>query len=283
MRLPGLVFVTVITTGGAPAARVPTADNLPFEVVERNAIAIPVTIDDAGPFRFLLDTGASHSSISARLADRLDLRPVAKTLVTTPAGDSWRVVVALRRVAIGNVAAERVLASVAPTEQLVDSNIHGVLGQDVLAELHFTLDYRERLLWWGEPHPAHGKTRVALEWVAGCPVLRAATAGADGSALRLIPDTGASHLVLFQSAAAALPRVRAAPELFTLRTLADRRTVQQVVVAELRVGDIALTNQPAALIDSTPQRIPADGLLPLHLFRRVTFNGPGRYLLIEPR
>ena len=38
------------------------ADSVRFTLAEGGAVVVPVTIDGAGPFRFLLDTGSSRSS-----------------------------------------------------------------------------------------------------------------------------------------------------------------------------------------------------------------------------
>ena len=58
--------------------------------------------------------------------------------------------------------------------------------------------------------------------------------------------------------------------------------MQQVRVDGLDVGAIRLRDQDAALLERTVADEPlGDGLLPLHLFARVTINGPGRYLVVE--
>jgi hypothetical protein len=40
-----------------------------------------VWVNGNGPFRFVIDTGSSHSTVTARLADALRLRPVANLLL----------------------------------------------------------------------------------------------------------------------------------------------------------------------------------------------------------
>ena len=55
-------------------------------------------------------------------------------------------------------------------------------------------------------------------------------------------------------------------------------------VAELRVGNLTLMNVPAVVAQrdrSEPEEV--DGLLPLHLFERVTVDGPNRRLIVEKR
>jgi predicted aspartyl protease len=97
--------------------------------------------------------------------------------------------------------------------------------------------------------------------------------------LRLIPDSGASHVVLFDAGARALPPHHPGEGFVRLDMLGERRAARPVMIPELWIGPIVLRNQAAAVIDAG--RRAADGLLPLHLFHRVTLNGPEGYVLLE--
>jgi Aspartyl protease len=276
-------FVITFITLAAPWAGRPAAGGaLPFELFQDSGTIVPVTIDGRGPFRFLLDTGASHSAVSSALASRLEVRPSAKTLVTTPAGQTWRPVVRVRDLVLGPFSVPEIFPSVAGGEYLHDGmRVHGVLGQDVLAGLHYTLDYRRRVLSWGGPPPSdRTRVRLPLEWTSGCPIVRTRPAGSR-DALRLIPDSGASHVVLFDRGDGALPPHERVDGLVRLDTLDEHRGARQVLISELRIGTLVLRNQLTAVIDAGQRA--ADGLLPLHLFHRVTLNGPEGYVLLESR
>jgi len=60
-----------------------------------------------------------------------------------------------------------------------------------------------------------------------------------------------------------------------------RRPARHVRLRELRLGDRIIRNLAAVAISRSGQQ-PAegDGLLPLHLFERVTFDGPARLLIL---
>lgn len=264
-----ITFVTILAAGAAAPIR--------FELIGESGVVVPISIDGRGPFRFLVDTGASHSAVSSALAGRLALRPVARTLVTTPTGQTWRPVVRLRGASVGGVALDEIRPSIAGGAYLHDvMRVDGVLGQDVLAPRHYTLDYRQRALTWGGPASEGHQITLPLEWHEGTPIVRAVWAG--GGTLRLVADTGASHIVLFGT--------RFAPVLpgdsFARLDSAERaRMVRQVIFPRLHLGAVVLPEQPGAVIESDAVN-GADGVLPLHLFQRVTFNGPGRYLAIDP-
>jgi hypothetical protein len=54
-------------------------------------------------------------------------------------------------------------------------------------------------------------------------------------------------------------------------------------VRALRVGSATLMDVPAVIVGRECDSPSVDGLLPLHIFARVTFNGPERQLFIEER
>jgi hypothetical protein len=99
------------------------------------------------------------------------------------------------------------------------------------------------------------------------------------SLLRLVPDTGAGSLLLF-APHAALPVTRL-PVFATLTSMSGTTEVRTATVRELR-GALKLRDIPAVVTDrdrSEPADV--DGLLPLHLFDRVTVDGPGKRLIVE--
>jgi predicted aspartyl protease len=276
-----IAFITLTPVPWAAGDRT-VAGMVRFERLGDGGIIVPVTIDGRGPFRFLLDTGSSHSAVSAALAADLALRPVARTLVTTPVGETWRAVVRVRSLALASLFVLEIQPSVFDGQRLAGGlPVGGVLGQDVLAGLSYTLDYPRRRLSWGGPSASDGtRVRLPLEWDDGCPIVK--TAPADGRrALRLIPDSGASHVVLFDRGDGALPPHQDTGTSVGVGTLDAERAGRAVLIPALRIGEIVLLNQRGAVIDADGRR--ADGVLPLHGFDRVTFDGPGGYLQIERR
>jgi predicted aspartyl protease len=274
--IPFVTLDPVPLASGDPAAVGP----IRFERLAEGGIVVPVTIDGRGPFRFLLDTGASHSALSAALASDLALSPEAKTLVTTPAGETWRAVVRVRSLRVGSAFAAEIWPSVFERGRLeAGRQVDGVLGQDVLGGFRYTLDYRRRTLEWGGAQRTDAEgSRLRLEWAGGCPIVATEPAGGRRG-LRLIADSGASHVVLFDRGDGALPPYRDVEPQVRLTTLEGERPVRPVTIPELRVGGIVLRNESAAVVEAGGHR--ADGVLPLHRFDRVTFDG--HYLWVERR
>jgi predicted aspartyl protease len=125
----------------------PTAGGgVPVQVVKDPTgsvvVLAAVTIQDQGPFQFVLDTGASRTVIDRDVADRLQLEKVpAIPIATDVTGAVQATVVRLPQWQIGDVSLPgTVVASIdlsgpnAPAfQQLVGQRVDGLLRSDVLS------------------------------------------------------------------------------------------------------------------------------------------------------
>lgn len=268
--LPGVVMVLLMTprlTGGAAT---------PFQLGDQGGVIVPVTVNGAGPFMMLLDTGATHSAITAGLAAAVGARIVAKSVVLSATGETVRAIASVDRLGLGPIVAETVLPSIVDDGAL-GAGIRGVVGQDVLARLRYTLDFKSREVEWHDDELPRRGVRLDLAFEHGRFLVNLPQATRT---LRLVPDSGAGGLVLFNATASGHGFVETG-QAISVRTADSRREARQVRLRELRLGDWLLRDVPAVAIDRADVR-PAegDGLLPLHLFERVTFDGPGRVLIL---
>ena len=270
------------------AAAASESDALPFRLTPQGAIIVPVAINGSRPVSFLLDTGSNGSVVSERLAASLGLRAAAKTTMVSASEQKEALVARIEHLTLGTVGASDVLAALAPAEALslpdtaaLGCRVEGVIGQDVLGRLRYTIDYRARRIHWraSSADPPRRASRFALEPQDDRFLIRLPQ---EHRELRLVPDTGSEALVLFQPAETIAERARTDPAV-ALTGLAGTRSAWRAVVRKLHVGDTILTELPAVVVDSKAGPTTVDGLLPLHFFARVTFDGPERQLFIEPR
>jgi predicted aspartyl protease len=275
-----LTFLLLVSTPAGPTAATTV---LPFELLDDGSIIVPVTINGVGPLQFMLDTGSSRSAVSASVATRLRLPTVATSVMITPSGRGVRALASIERLALGGGRTVSVKAVVLPHDDYgARARVDGLIGQDVLAPLVYTIDYTRKGIVWDEAlQDGEKRTRLALQVSDGRVLASLPQPSAAGAALQLIPDSGADGIVLF--ARGSRPPIGVTPlDVGLLRTLSGHRLVRRVLVDELRVGDVLLRNQRAVIVQSDQADTPlGDGLLPLHLFARVTFNGPGQHLVVE--
>jgi predicted aspartyl protease len=247
-------------------------------------VVAPVTVNGAGPFLFLVDTGSSGSVISDALAHHLDLETLAATSVLTSTGRDLRPVVRLDLTAIGAVRSEGLLVSVVPSSRLsaIARGIAGIIGQDFLSGFNYTLDYRRRRLSWTAGGVLDGDARLPLIARNGRYLVEIPSS--NTSPLRLVPDSGTSGLVVY--AHRGRTRIALDPPAgeMAVHSLSGRQSAQTMWLRELNLGCVTVRNQPVAVIAREAADLPdEDGLLPLHLFDSVSFSARDGYIVLRPR
>ncbi|HEX8027251.1 MAG TPA: aspartyl protease family protein [Vicinamibacterales bacterium] len=253
-----------------------------FNLEAQGGIVTAATFDGSGPYRVLLDTGANHSSISDRLARALGAPVIARGEVSSQAGVREYPIVRVDRMSVGPITVGAT-PSVVPAGDLAGAGaIDGVLGQDVLANLRYTIDYRRRHVVWEDsdsiPTPSPSESALPLTFVSGLPMVELRH---GSSFLQLVADSGAGGLLLFQSAGRTLPAMKPGGGLVRIDSFQGSRMARRMVIDELRIGPSLFQDLPVVVIESSNSPASAgDGLLPLHIFGRVTFDGPGRRLIL---
>jgi predicted aspartyl protease len=260
------------------------ARTLAFDLTDEGAIVVPVWVEGQGPFRFLLDTGASRSAITARFAHHLATPIRGTTVMLTPSGHRTPLGVArLNAVRIGPVTVPHVDVTIVSAESIrAAPRIDGIIGQDVLARWVYTIDYRRRLILWHPEGVTVAGVRLPLDVHQDGRVLVVLTQpGEDGVRLRMIPDSGSDGVVLFARPGQRLPGVTPL-DVGLLRTVAGHRLVRRVRLDSFSAGDVRLDNLMAVLVPRSDTDSPdGDGLLPLHIFSAVTLNVAEKTLVIH--
>ena len=280
-----VLFVLFNFSSAGLSAATATAP-LPFTLTGTGQVLIPVMVNASGPYQFVLDTGANRSVISDTLAARLSLQPVAVTEIVTSTGSAESSVVRLQSISLGSHNASGVLAPVVKSERIhaVHTQADGIIGQDVLIDAHYTIDYRrKRVIWLGAGTDGGSGSRLMLRRCEGRLLVELPQSSRSGDAALLVPDSGASTLVLFQQGGRTAIPATALAAVVQTTTLTGDGKMQMAVVPKLRIGTDTLWDQPAVLLPgsaiSGEQRL--DGLLPLSWFSEVTFNGRENYLVVK--
>ena len=117
-----------------------------FSFVRGSLVVVPVFLNGRGEYRFLLDTGATHSILSSRVADQLNLPAgPAETLIT--AGGNLTVSMReLETVQIGSVRISQMRVAAADFDLLRSLHVDGIIGADYLKQFKVSIDYTRRVL-----------------------------------------------------------------------------------------------------------------------------------------
>ena len=252
-----------------------------FVLGDQGGVVVAVTLDGEGPFKMLLDTGATHSVLTADIVGQIGAKAVAQASVFSPAGSMERPIVEVDTLSIGPITVDMIFPSVAAAGAYgAKGEIKGLIGQDVLAGLRYTLDFRRRQIEWHDATPPYDGMWLPLSFEHGRFLV--AFPQAVGT-LRLVPDSGSGGLVLFEAHCRETVQTVETGETVELATAAGRRLARSVLLPVLRIGDRTLRDVPAVSISGHDVAHPGagDGLLPLHIFDRVTFDGPARLLLLD--
>ncbi len=217
-------------------------------------------------WRFLVDTGSSHTVISTAMAARAGLPVAGGSRLLTPAGLLEVGETDLPAFRIGSQPREGRRVQVAPLAALgKDARLDGILGMDALGGTPFVLDLAGGALRF-LPAEASGRGEgllVPARPHAGRVVVEVAV---DGETRAMVLDSGAQMPVVFEAAVAGAP--------VTLATAGGRRQAR-VARAEWRVGPVQLGGVLTVRTASPAARTGSDGLLPVTAFSRV-FIDPAR-------
>ena len=276
MRPMAMLMAAALAAGQAPPS-------VSFVLDRQGGVTVPVTVG-ALQFHFLLDTGSTRSIVSEEVARQFSLRPAARTEVVTMAGTSTALVVALPATCLAAQCTDDALAIVAPKETLEygSGQLDGILGGDVLSR-DFTIDYRRRRFeWGGGAGPQRSDDRLPLSIEEGRAIVTARQT-ADRS-LRLVADSGADALILFDSGLVRSLSRASSLNRFALQTLAGTRQGEPVMIPALRIGGETWRDEIAAVVPRPagyPQDI--DGIMPLHRFASVSFRRAESTLIVRHR
>lgn len=116
-----------------------------FDFIDKTSlVVVPVTINDHGPYKFLLDTGASNTVLSVAVADTLGV-PAGRSGTLFTAGGNLPVTVrSINTLQVGGARLENVEIAVANFDLIKNLNVDGILGSDYLRRFKVSIDYDNR-------------------------------------------------------------------------------------------------------------------------------------------
>lgn len=293
-RLSFLLAVGLAIAGPAGAqsdegAPLP-ATNIAETDLERDRherMTVPVTIDGAGPYRFLIDTGSQATVVTHELVDELALRRSGTALLVAMGGSQHVETIELDDLEFAN---RSVSGLIAPLLHADHVGADGILGLDSLQDMRVLIDFRERRMLVADADSLGGNSGYEII-VRARPKLGQmiiTDARVNGVKTAVIIDTGAQNTIANPALISKL-RGRKGEEITSIDVLGTQLLSKSVMVRNLQIGDVVLTGVPVAITDSPIFAALGLGDKPalvlgvgnLQVFNRVAIDFPTRRILFD--
>ena len=294
-----LVFAaTVVSTLSAETHCLGNVASVPFRLVKGHQIILPVSVNHAGPYNFLLDTGTQITMVDPALAAGLHLDTRGTALVAGAGSRQSASLVDLDLLETGahSVSSPKVLVYDLHPLQLADLNIQGVLGEDFLEHFDMLIDNAHRLLCLDDS----GAMRAAVKGPR-IPLVAAADTeqGAQLSGLliitvrlsdatrpvRLMLDSGTNAPILYNTSQYMAFPLSQSTSLHGSSVDGRQRLFSALPPQDLKIGSLTLSGVTLYSLGAAQQDARAkgfDGVLTTGLFRRVFIEHADHFAVLEP-
>lgn len=294
MKMLALACAALALVGSAAT---PAAAREELQVLSNGLPVGEVAIEDRGPFRFIIDTGASNTNILPRLQAALpDLGEKTEAQSLQGAGGAAQVqAIRLSSVTVQGRSHADMPAFLLPPGPVDALGVDGVLGADILSRYVLDIDLPNRSWSLADRLPAldgraSGPIPLHLD-EAGAPIVTVTIEGHDITALL---DTGARGTILNWSAARLLGIDAGDPDLASggsargatsdAGTSMKSRTFAEVAVGDYRWRDARLHIADLPIFAAIGM---ADGpamILGMDAFAasRLVIDHPGGQMFVTP-
>ncbi len=162
----------------------------------------PVYLNGKGPFRLVLDTGASHSAMVAKVATALDLPPTGAMMLHGVTGSATVPFVTVDTFVVGDMEAHDMVLPIVPDAL---GGADGVLGMEGLKDKRIFIDFMHDKITIMHSHSARAPDGYTIIPLVRTPNgLLMATAYMGGIRVKAIIDTGGQVTVANPALLAAL-------------------------------------------------------------------------------
>ena len=249
-------------------------------------MVVQARVNGAGPFSFLVDTGTTRTVIDPDLASQLQVPAIGEVNVTTVLHYRQDKLVRLQDVQLGEASISGLGAMVdkLTRQKMLVPGIRGVLGEDFLSRFDLLIDYKERVIRFGEPPPAGERCRFeATGQYQGAPTTNRLLIDVEfmevsGNKVQLQLDTGARTPELFPASRDAHP---SQPWGSSMATSSGANGVIVHSNVTLRIGNTMIPGQDVVQ-SRRAVAFDAAGLLPAAIFRRIYISHSGGFVVMNP-
>lgn len=288
-----LLLLCAASAQAAPAAPDQTTNtNLPVRTIGGYLMVVGVSINDRGPFDFLVDTGTNTTLIDPELANELGLTPKDRLQLASlsSATNVPRYYLQTFRVGPASLSNQEALAVPLPQLNALDGNIRGVLGMNFLLHFSFRLDYDRRTLeLYPLPEAADVPSglRVPVEINESRLLITVASSASPRGNWKLALDSGIAQFLVFQDRIVPPPGpgdCGNANCLMQVSTNLADHSASTVLLHDVSIAEAVLPDTQVVVMRNDLQKPsdPQDGLLPAAPFHSVFFDRTNATVIFSP-
>ena len=273
--------------------------SLPFHLVQRSRIILPVVINHTGPYEFLLDTGAGSTIVEPALATELHLKTQGSAEVVGVGFNTHTSFAYLDLLEAGShsVANHPVVEQDLQPLHAADLHFRGILGGDFLRHFDVLMDYAHSMLCLDDTKVMQAAVKgahIALVTQPQAPnevpfttllIIPVYLSGFGPRQLLLTLDSGANASFLFNHAVDLAPGLRQTRQRDGYGADGVKRAFSILPPQSMHIGSFSIQQVSfAAPADSRENALTSkeDGLLATVLFRRVFISNADLFVVLDP-
>jgi hypothetical protein len=272
--------------------------SLPYISPNSNRIVVGVSLNQSGPYNFLLDTGTQMTLVEPSLAAELHLTQFVAMPVVSLGVRAMAPVADVDLFSVGPRSLPHWKVQVYHVENLSGAgpNVRGILGEDFLEQFDTLIDVANHFLCLDDSGTMRGKikgpqipllrpNRPVDGSLPECLVISVRISGVTRP-VRLELDSGAYLSTLFRSPGTMPLTAYRSAEVKGSGGSGAQRMFTILPLQTMRIGPIEMDRvQFVSLNSAQEDSLPSDfdGLLSLGLFRRVFIDHAEHFVILDPQ
>jgi Aspartyl protease len=291
LTLGFILLCCAITAPAFPASPDSHANTaLPVRTLNGYLMVVSVSINDHGPFDFLVDTGTNTTLIEPALAEELALTPKDRLQLASLGSSTSVPRYYLQTFRVGPASVSNLEALALPLKQLtaLDRKVRGVLGMNFLLHNSFRLDYDRHVLEL-YPFPEEARVpdglRVKVEINESRLLIKVASAAAPRGSWKLALDSGIAEFLVFEQRISTTSSICASSNcLMKVSTNLAGQSAATMLLHDLSIAEAHLPETQFVVLRNDLQKPsdPQDGLLPAAPFHSIFFDRSNATLIFSP-
>lgn len=255
----------------------PAAETLALEQERHSRFTLPVLVEGAGPFAFLIDTGSEATAITQEIRDLAKLPPAGTATLVGMASRRQVELANVRRITFGSNSYTNFAA---PVLERANVGADGIIGLDALQDYRVLIDFRKATISVEDTATKEGRGfEIVVRAKNRLGQLLITDAEVEGVRTAVIIDTGAQaslgNLALRERIRARRAQAVVTTDVNGVDIIGELAVVNRLSIEGLSLRDVPLTFADAPAFEAlglNDQPVLSIGMQHLALFDRVAID-----------